>query len=210
MKRSEVMAIVSNKDQTEKETVQAIMDLHQTDAELWKAEKGELQTEISKLKNDVTDVQKEFDDYKTSNSFEDEKTKLEADISALKAKFEAEAAAHKSTRDSYQAERDAADTDSKISNLLKEKGMNVKVIDKALKLYDRSAVKKGKDGKIENADKVIESFKSEWADFFGETSTQGALVGNPPANVAGGNANPKNVNTYMNNLIRGKDVSSNA
>jgi len=112
-----------------------------------------------------------------------------ADYDTLKQQLDEERAAHKATRDGYTAEKEAADIDGKVSEALKAAGMNEKAIPKALKLYDRKIVEKDKDGNIKNADKVIESFKTEWADFFGETQTKGAEVGNSSGQT-GGQKNP--------------------
>ena len=96
----------------------------------------------------------------------------------------AEKEAHEATKAGYAAEKDAQDVDGKVSAALKEAGMNPAAISKALKLYDRAIVKRGKDGAISNADDVLKYFKSDWADFFGETVTKGAEVATPPANSA--------------------------
>jgi len=164
MKRSEIMAIISDKEKPDKEIIQAIMDLHEVDAELWKAQKKELDDEITGLKN---------------------KTTGDDGGGEWKKKYEDEVAAHNSTKSAYAAEKEYADTDGKVAAALKAAGMNEKVIDKALKLYDRTIVKKGKDGNIENADNVVEAFKKDWADFFGEVKTEGATVGNNFQNNAG-------------------------
>jgi len=97
-----------------------------------------------------------------------------------KSKYNDEVTAHNATRDGYAAEKDAADIDGKVTAALKAAGMNEKAIPKALKLYDRTIVEKDNDGNIKNTDKVLAHFKGEWGDFFGETQTKGAEVGNSP------------------------------
>ena len=156
MKRSDVMAIIADKEKPDKEIVQAIMDLHKVDAELWK-------TVESELRGDLADA------LKPPEGAED-----------WQQRYNDEVTAHKATRDGYAAEKDAADTDGKISALLKTAGMNAAAIPKALKLYDRKIVERGKDGEVSNSDKVLEFFKGEWSEFFGTTETKGADIGTPP------------------------------
>jgi hypothetical protein len=57
-----------------------------------------------------------------------------ATAGAWEQKYNDEVTAHKATRDTVAAEKEAADTDGKVAAALKAAGMNEKVIDKALKL----------------------------------------------------------------------------
>lgn len=163
MKRSDVLALGLEKD-----AVDAIMELHKTDAELWKLTKGELEEEIRELSQKPSAPQSDGVDWEK--------------------KYNDEVKAHQATRDGYVAEKDAADIDALVAAQLKVAGMNEKAIPKALKLYDRTTVERDKEGSIKNADNVLAAFKAEWGDFFGEVTQQGAAVGTPPA--GGGILNP--------------------
>ena len=103
------------------------------------------------------------------------------EIEALKQQLADERKAHKETKDGYAAEKTAATTDSLVTAMLKEAGMNEAAIPKALKLYDRATVETA-DGKITNADKVLEHFKCEWKDFFMKVEDKGTNPAAPPAN----------------------------
>ena len=100
-----------------------------------------------------------------------------ADHDAVKQSLEDEKAAHAATKKTHDDEKDAHYIDGLVSDALKAAGMNEKIIPKALKQYDRSLVKRDKDGSISNAEKIVETFKDEWGDFFGETQIVGADVG---------------------------------
>jgi hypothetical protein len=82
-------------------------------------------------------------------------------------------------------------------------------ISKALKMYDRSIVE-FEDGKISNADKVLESFRTEWKDFYTKVGERGTDPATPPqggANDYAGktatelmeeaNRNPEKLNEIM-------------
>lgn len=113
-----------------------------------------------------------------------------SDAETYKKKYEDEVIAHNATKTTHATEKDNADIDSLVAALLKKpdnKGasMNAIAIPKALKLYDRAIVERDKDGSIKNTDKVLESFKAEWGDFFGEVKQEGADVGTPPPTPKG-------------------------
>jgi len=114
-------------------------------------------------------------------------------------KFNDEVLAHKTTKDGYAAEKTASEIDSMVSAALKDAKMNEAAIPKALKLYDRKIVTH-KDGKITNADKVLEHFKSEWKDFFMTESTIGTKPSTPPPPGGSGTDSGK-ANAAMNSFI---------
>jgi len=95
-----------------------------------------------------------------------------------KQKYEAEILAHTATKESYAAEREAEGVDFAVSRLLKSAGMNEALIPKAIKHYDRSIVEL-EEGKLSNELSVLESFRAEWGDFFGQMKEQRADVGVP-------------------------------
>jgi len=109
-----------------------------------------------------------------------EKLAAYSDYDDVRKRYEAELAAHKKTREDYQAEKQAAEIDGLVSAALKGAGMNEKAIPKAIKLYDRAIAERDKDGCLKNADKVLEYFKGEWGDFFGEITQKQGDVGTPP------------------------------
>ena len=104
-----------------------------------------------------------------------------------KTQYEAEVAARKQERESYEAEKIAAEIDDKVAEILKKGdkkygSLNAAAIPKALKQYDRSIVKRNKDGSITNVEPILEYFGKEWGEFFAKEERQGAHIGSPPGN----------------------------
>ena len=69
--------------------------------------------------------------------------------------------------------------------LLKQAGVSEKWLDAVLRVSDVDSVELDEKGTIKDADKLTESIKSEWADFIGTTSIQGAQTATPPASTGG-------------------------
>ena len=63
--------------------------------------------------------------------------------------------------------------------------MSEKRLDAVLRVSDVDSVELDEKGTIKGADKLTESIKSEWADFIGTTSIQGAQTATPPASTGG-------------------------
>ena len=87
------------------------------------------------------------------------------------------------------------DTETKATKAAKETaykqflldtGINPKRVASVLRVSDLDTIKLDGEGKIENADKLAETIKSEWADFITVTEERGADIPNPPANNGGG------------------------
>lgn len=69
--------------------------------------------------------------------------------------------------------------------LLKQAGVSEKRLDAVLRVSDVDSVELDEKGTIKGADKLTEGIKSEWADFIGTTSIQGAQTATPPASTGG-------------------------
>lgn len=85
---------------------------------------------------------------------------------------------------SYKNDVSAKETKATRSNaykeLLKQAGVSEKRLDSVLKVSDIDSLEMGEDGKFKDADKLIESIKTEWADFITTTETRGAKTATPP------------------------------
>lgn len=159
-----------------------------------------LKSEIAKYKADalkLLDVQKELDDLK------------KGDGEDYKAKYEAEKAAHDKTKSDYEAKETAAKVKEAYRAMLKEAGVAEKYLATVLKATDLSAVKLDKDGKIEGADKLTESAKTEWADFISVTKTEGAKVDTPPKNNGGKYGSKAEIMKIKDTAERQKAISEN-
>ena len=144
----------------------------------WDNERQKMELELTDLKSGDSGVE----------TIKAELKAVKKALSDTEKALNTEKSAHQKTIDGHTAEKDAATVDSLVSKLLKtgsEKTgtMNAAAIPKALKQYDRSIVERDSDGKIANADKVLEHFAAEWSDFFGPSEVKGADIGNPPADT---------------------------
>ena len=173
------------------DVIDKIMSANGDDIEREKGVAETLRKEIGNLKLSASEAQKELDNFRAESDREGWKGKYETEAAAhaetkiaMQTLIDDEKAAHKKTQDGYAAEKDAAEKDGLVSLLLgtpDEQGvsMNAAAIPKAVKLYDRGIVKRGKDGTISNADEVRAHFRNEWSDFFGAAETKPADVGGP-------------------------------
>lgn len=132
-----------------------------------------LKDDLQRYKADaekLPDVQKELNDLKAASTDNEWETRYNDEHTAFE-KYKADVAA-------------AAETEKvkvEYRKLLQELGINEKRFDAILRLVDFSEMKLGDKG-LENADKIKESIKSDWADYIPETHEDGADVGNPPNN----------------------------
>lgn len=132
-----------------------------------------LQADADKLPT----VQKELDDLKAAGD------------GGYKEKYEAEAKAFKEYKRQVEAEKTAARDDADVLALCKEAGIaresSLRLIAKD---FDRSKIKRGEDGKITNHDDLVNSIKTDYADFVGTPGNHGTPPTTPPT---GGNGTGK-------------------
>lgn len=151
------------------EQIEGVIEGHKETIEGYKRDIETFKADADKLK----DVQRELDELK-KNGNED-----------YKAKYEAEKAEHEKTKSDYAEKETAAKVKSAYRAMLKEAGVADKYLDTVLKATDMSGMKLDKDGKLEGADDLVKSAKTEWADFIQTTTTKGAPVATPPGNTGG-------------------------
>ena len=134
-----------------------------------------LKEEIRQLKEKVgslDEVTKERDALKKASEgkddYKDKYDKIKADFEQYKSDVTAKAESEAKTR-LYR-------------ELLKKAGVSEKRIDSVIKVTSLADLKIAKDGgALEDADKLTESIKREWADFIGTKETKGAETATPPA-----------------------------
>lgn len=166
------------------EKIDEIINAHTETVNALKEERDNAKSEVDELKKqagNVEEVQKELDDTKK----ELEKIKesdWEKKYNDVKAEY-----------DNFKKDTDAKATkaakEKAYRKLLAEAGISDKRIDSVIKVSSSNIdeLKLDKDGNIEEADKITESVKKEWADFITTTGQRGAEVSNPPANNGNGN-----------------------
>lgn len=135
------------------------------------------------------------------------------ELDALKAKgegadeYEEKYKAKCKELDDYKAEvageKAAAEKRGLYRQLLESAGVDPKRIETVLKVSDLENVTV-KDGAIEDADKLTEGIKADWADFIATTTVKGADVAHAPKST-GGAAAPKNLREALHQRYENKE-----
>lgn len=90
----------------------------------------------------------------------------------------------------YKADVDAkatrAQKEKAYRALLTEAGVSEKRFDSIIKVSDLDKVELDKDGNVKDSKNIVNSLKTEWADFIVTEGVRGASTSNPPANTGGG------------------------
>ena len=88
--------------------------------------------------------------------------------------------------DAYKAEVEGREelghVKTAFKGLLEEEHVDPKRYDVIMRATRFDGMKRDKDGNLENADKLREGIRSDWADFIQTTGTKGADVSTPPGN----------------------------
>lgn len=201
MKRSEVMAIINNADMDVKEKVNAIMNFHQTDTEMWKTQRQELEEKHKEeLENAKSSNSGDGVDWKSKcKELEKAQKAHEAAIDAKDKEIEEKDKEISDIKAEVESEKTTAAKTTALETALLAAGANAKYVKKIMKDVDVSKLEM--DGTaIKDVDKVIDGVKTDWADMFGKLEQKAADVANPPKTENG----KKDVNAFMNDLIRGK------
>ena len=78
-----------------------------------------------------------------------------------------------------------------------------------LKVSDIDNVSLDDNGNIKDADKLIESVKSEWSDFIPTTSEKGADTATPPSNTGGSSMTREQIMNIKDRSERQKAIAEN-
>ena len=143
---------------------------------------------------------KENGDFKAKFEAEKERAnKLETEKAELVTTHEAAIAEKDTAFNEYKAgidtEKSNATTDKDVAAALKAAGYNPEMIDIYMDSpsYDRTGVKRDKEGKFSNADKFIEGVKADakFGKFFGEQKKDPAPIGDAPPGSGGDGGKPE-------------------
>ena len=157
-----------------------IINAHSETVNALKEERDTYKTDASKLQS----VQKELDELKEATKNGDKspyKVKYEAKVEEL-VNLQKEFDDYKND---VSAKEVASQKRSAYKKLLKETGVSEKRIDAIVKVTDLSTLEFDKEGNLKDKDNLVENIKSEWSDFIGTVSEQGASTANPPSNNGG-------------------------
>lgn len=133
------------------------------------------------------DVQKYREAAEKLSGVEKELETLKASGGDWKKKYEDEHTAFETYKSDVSAKEAGAAKEAAYRALLTEAGIDPKRIDTVIRAEKAgfADLKIGEDGKFEEADKLTEAIKANWADFVQTTSTTGVPVATPPANTGG-------------------------
>lgn len=128
-----------------------------------------LKEEVAKYREEaekVPGLQKQVEDSKKVDSYKEKYDKLQKEYTDYKAE-QAKAKTDAQKRDAYRA-------------LLEEAGVSEKRIAAVLKVSDIDALELDADGKVKDSKAVVNSIKTEWADFIQSGGKEGAKTPTPP------------------------------
>lgn len=165
----------------EEEKIDQIIEAHAETVDSLKEERNNYKADAEKL----ADVQKDLDRAKEQLAKKGEGETVAKDEYD---KLQKEYADYKND---VQAKQTKTAKETAYRELLKSVGVGEKRIASILKVTDIEAIELDKDGKIKDADKHIETVKTEWADFIETQSQQGVKTSNPPANNGKGTGKTK-------------------
>lgn len=150
------------------EQIDTIIEAHTETVDALKDERDKFKADAEKL----ISVQKELDSIKgTNGDFEQKYNDLKKEYDKYKA--DQEAIAEKTAKEAAYRE------------MLKSAGIPEKRIASVMRVTNLSDIKLDKDGKLKDHDKLVDSVKSEWADFIDTKTEKGADTKTPPDNKGG-------------------------
>ena len=156
------------------DTVNKIIDGHQASIEAIQEERDKYKADAEKLvktEADLKEAQTKLKDLDKEDSY---KVKYEA----LKEDFD-------TYKKDIETKKTAAAKETAYRDLLKEIGIADKRIDAVMKVSNLKDVKLTDDGKIDGADDLKKSLKTEWEDFIVTKRKEGADTKTPPENKGG-------------------------
>ena len=161
-----------------KKKIGEIMNAHLATVNEIKDERDTLKADANKLsavEKELESAKEKLEAYKTGD-WENKYNSLKGEYDSYKTETEAKA---------VKASKEAA-----YKQLLLDAGISDKRIASVMRVSDIDSIKLNSDGKIDEAEKLTESVKTEWADFIVTKHEQGAGVPNPPANDGDGGKQP--------------------
>lgn len=157
------------------EKIDEIISAHTETVNAIKEERDQLKADAASLKDVQKDLEKATAELETfkSGDWEKKYTDLKSEYDNYKTDVETKSVKAAKENAYKQLLVDAGISDKRIATVMKVSGATV------------DGLKLDKDGKIEDADKLTESVKNEWADFIVAKRTEGADVSRPPKNEGG-------------------------
>ena len=188
----------------ESDKIDEIVAAHRETVDALKEERDNYKAEAEQLPA----VKAELEDYKAKVNKNEEdawETKYN-EMKAAKEKTEKEFSDFKADA---QAKETKASKKSAYRSLLRDVGITEKRLDTVLKVTDFDGIELDENGTIKNADELKKTAKTEWAEFIGTKSEQGANTPNPPANNGGGDMTKEQIMAVKDRNERQRLISEN-
>ena len=150
------------------EQVDSVIEMHTETVDALKESRDTYKADADKLPA----IQAEIDQLKAKAE--------ENDGNAYKVKYEAIKEDFDKYKNEITEKEKSRKTKEAYRELLKSAGVSEKRIDSVLKVTDLKALKLDAEGKLENAEDLTNSIKTEWADFIATEKKEGADVPTPP------------------------------
>ena len=158
--------------------ISQIIDAHQSTIDSIAEERDKLKADVEKYKGDAEKLATVEKDLEKAQAKLEEADKTAEKYKSLQNEFA-----------EYKADVDAKATkatkEKAYKELLKQAGVQDKRMDAIIKVSDLSKVELDKDGKIKDSKDLVDSIKSECAEFIVTEQTKGAQTPKPPANNGG-------------------------
>ena len=160
------------------EKIEEIINAHTETVEALKEDRDKYKADADKLQATEKELAKANDELEKfkSGDWENKYNTIKGEYDTFKKDTESKAA--KSAKENAYKQ------------LLIDAGISDKRISTILKVSDLESIKLDKDGKIEDAEKLTESVKTEWADFIQTKHEEGAGTATPPGNDGKGGEQP--------------------
>lgn len=157
----------------------------------YKAEAEQHKADAEKLPG----VQKELDELKARKDYKADYDKAVQELADFKAQSAKDAEAREVRRAFKQ--------------LLTDESIDEKRHEAILRVTDFSAMKRDKDGNLENADKLKENIRSEWGAFKVTTRQRGENVPHPPADNGTPKKTVEEIMSIKDTAERQKEIAAN-
>jgi len=170
----------------EEDAIEQIIEAHTETTDALKEQRDEYKGQAEKangLEEELERVRKQLKAALEDESQEELKTELDKrskeleDAQAANRKLQGEFDAYKADAEAKDAKRRKTEA---YKELLEKAGIAPKYAGKVLRVTQLDDIELDEKGGIKDADKAIESIKSEWPEFIAKQSTKGTDPENPP------------------------------
>lgn len=175
--------------------VQAIIDGHTATVDSLKEERDS----YKKAADELPGVKTELEDLKKKSTGED----------PYKEKYESVKKEFDDFKNEQTAKETTAKKQSAYKDLLKQAGVDSERYNAILKITDLSNAELDKEGKLKDADKLLDGIKKDWSGFIVSEGKEGVKTSNPPAGKGGANMSKDDIMKIKDTAERQAAIAEN-